>query len=206
MADGNVASNIVDLNGVGVAQGSGRSGVTSTPIGRPIAPVRWSTSAACCAKRPTTRTRSRRIKNTRVEVFDGRNRAVWQNEVKLSDFGSFHANFLLPPTAAPGNYRIVVRDDDNHSFAGTFTVHEYQLEPVKLAVEYRSQSVLPRRGNRRQNQPPSSTTARRWSGREIRYQLAGGRPYHRHDRRQGRSEIQAADARVPRNASAAAGA
>jgi len=46
-----------------------------------------------------------------LDVFDARSRSIWQEAVKLSDFGSFHVHFVLPPTSPVGNYRVVVHDD-----------------------------------------------------------------------------------------------
>ena len=37
-----------------------------------------------------------------LEVFDTRNRLLWQETVKLSEFGSFHAHFVLPAASPAG--------------------------------------------------------------------------------------------------------
>ncbi len=104
VADGNVASNMVDLNGVGVAQGLADQAYiyTDRPAYRAGQLVHIRGVLRKAADDGYT---IEKDKKYTVEVFDGRNRAVWQNEVKLSEFGSFHANFLLPPTAPVGSYR-----------------------------------------------------------------------------------------------------
>ena len=42
---------------------------------------------------------------------------------------------LEPDTSALGDYRIQVYDDDGQNYQGGFRVHEYRLEPVRLAVD-----------------------------------------------------------------------
>ena len=175
VADGNVASNLVSLSGVGMAQGLADQGYiyTDRPVYRAgqLVHIR-----GVLRKADDDAWTVEKGKKYTVDVYDGRNRSVWQNDVTLSEFGSFHEHFLLPPTAPVGNYRIDVHDDDGHNFAGTFTVHEYQLEPVHLAVEtdrkvfYRGEEI------------EGKITAKFYYGaplvgREIRYQLAGDRSY-----------------------------
>ncbi|HKD35778.1 MAG TPA: MG2 domain-containing protein, partial [Pirellulales bacterium] len=109
-----------------------------------------------------------------LDVFDARSRSIWQEDVKLSDFGSFHIHFLLPPTSPVGSYRVVVHDDEGHSYQGDFQVHEYQLEPVRLTIE------SDRRVYYRGEQIEGTIRAAFYYGaplaaREITYQLAGGR-------------------------------
>ena len=60
----NVASNVVGLEGVGVALGLADKGY-STPTGRPTERATWSTCEAASAPSRATRTRSRRARNTR---------------------------------------------------------------------------------------------------------------------------------------------
>jgi len=109
-----------------------------------------------------------------LEVFDGRNRLVRQEEVKLNAFGTFHAHFVLPATSPQGTYRVLVRDDDGHSYQGTFQVHQYQLEPVRLVID------VPRNVYYRGEEIEGTIKAAYYYGapladREIRYQLADDR-------------------------------
>src|SRR5262249_41995466 len=130
---GHTASNIVGLNGVGVAQGLTDRGYLFTE--RP---------AYRAGQMVHVRGIIRRVENDEykmekdgkytLDVFDVRNRLVWQQDAPLSEFGSVHANFVLPPTSPAGQYRLVLRDKDNRTFEGSFLVHEYQLEPVQISV------------------------------------------------------------------------
>jgi tetratricopeptide (TPR) repeat protein len=111
-----------------------------------------------------------------LEVFDGRNRLVRQEEVALGRFGTFHVAFVLPSTSPQGQYRVLVRDKAGHSYQGTFLVHEYQLEPVRLVVD------TPRRVYYRGEEIEGTIRAEFYygaplAGREIRYQLADERAY-----------------------------
>ena len=175
VADGSVASNVVGLEGVGISVGLTERGYVYTDrpayragqvvhvrgVVRTVQADRFTIEAG---------------KKYHLEVFDDRNRLIRQDEVALGEFGSFHAHFLLPVTSSPGGYRIGVRDDDGHSYQGEFAVHEYQLEPVKLAVDTKRKVFY------RGEEIEGKITARFYygaplAGREIRYSLAGGRTY-----------------------------
>ena len=111
-----------------------------------------------------------------VEVFDNRNRLVYEEEVQLGRFGTFHVHFVLPPTSPQGQYRVVARDLEGRSFQGVFQVHEYRLEPVRLVVD------LPRTVYYRGEEIEGTIRAEYYYGaplvdREIRYQLAGERTH-----------------------------
>ena len=111
----------------------------------------------------------------RVDVYDSRNRLIHDAAVQLNDFGSFHTHFLLTAAATAGDCRILVHDDeDKENYQGTFAVHDYQLEPVRLEIEtprtvyYRGEKI---EGVIRAAYYYGAPLA----GREIRYSLAGGR-------------------------------
>jgi len=109
-----------------------------------------------------------------LEVFDGRSRLVRQEEVTLNAFGTFHAHFVLPATSPQGEYRVLVRDEEGHSYQGTFQVHQYQLEPVRLVID------TPRNVYYRGEEIEGTIKAAYYYGapladREIRYQLADDR-------------------------------
>ncbi|MEX0587047.1 MAG: hypothetical protein WD176_10410, partial [Pirellulales bacterium] len=113
-----------------------------------------------------------------VQVFDPRGRMLHKADVELSELGSFRTHFLLPPGSVQGTYRVVTTDaspkvESPRAYQGEFVVHEYQLEPVRLAVEadrsvfYRGEFV------------EGKITAKFYygapvAGREIRYQWADG--------------------------------
>src|SRR5208283_553271 len=169
----NVASNMLDLQGVGVAQGLTDKGYIYTD--RPAYRAGQLVNVRGCLRRAADDAYLiDKDKPYTVEVFDARNRPVRQEKVKLSAFGSFHAHFVLPPNSPQGQYRILVHDIGSQNFQGTFLVHEYQLEPIRLVVD------TPRRVYYR-GEPIEGTIRAEFYygapvvGREVRYQLAGDR-------------------------------
>ncbi|MGH7137276.1 MAG: MG2 domain-containing protein, partial [Pirellulales bacterium] len=172
VADGSVASNAVGLNGVGVSTGLTARGYiyTDRPAYRAGQIVHVRGIVRNVADDRFTIDEGKKF---HFEVFDGRSRMIRQQEVTLGKFGSFHAHFVLPETSVVGDYRIQVYDDAGQSYQGGFRVHEYQLEPVRLAVDterkvfYRGEEIT------------GKITAKFYYGapladRQIRYQLAGG--------------------------------
>ncbi|MEX2141126.1 MAG: MG2 domain-containing protein [Pirellulales bacterium] len=174
-ADGSVASNVVSLSGLNVAQGLPDRGYiyTDRPAYRAgqLVHVR-----GILRKASDDNFVIEKDKKYALEVYDTRNRAVWQEDVKVSEYGTFRAMFTLPSTSPPGAYRIVVRDQEDKTHEGSFTVHEYRLEPIRLAVEterkvfYRGEEI------------EGKITAKFYYGaplvgREIRYQLGSERSY-----------------------------
>jgi alpha-2-macroglobulin len=173
VADLSVASNAVGLEGVGVSTGLTARGYiyTDRPAYRAGQLVHVRGVVRNVAADRFTIDEGKKF---HFEVFDGRSRLIRQDEVTLGKFGSFHAHFVLPETSVAGDYRIQVYDDDGQNYQGAFRVHEYQLEPVRLAVDterkvfYRGEEIS------------GKITAKFYYGapladREIRYQLAGGR-------------------------------
>ncbi|HJS07912.1 MAG TPA: MG2 domain-containing protein, partial [Pirellulales bacterium] len=174
-ADGSVASNVVGLSGLNVAQGLADRGYiyTDRPAYRAgqLVHVR-----GILRKASDDNFVIAKDKKYALEVFDTRNRAVWQEDVKPSQYGTLRAMFTLPSTSPPGNYRIVLRDQDDKTHEGSFTVHEYRLEPIRLAVEterkvfYRGEEIEGKIAAKFYYGAPLV-------GREIRYQLGSGRSY-----------------------------
>ena len=83
----------------------------------------------------------------------------------------------MPPDSPQGQYRVLVHDNGTQNFQGTFLVHEYQLEPIRLVVDTGDPAAESITAASRSRAPsaPSSTTAPPVVGREIRYQLSGDR-------------------------------
>ncbi|HVX09744.1 MAG TPA: tetratricopeptide repeat protein [Pirellulales bacterium] len=175
VADGSVASNAVGLAGVGVSTGLTARGYiySDRPAYRAgqVVHIR-----GIVRNVDHDRFTIDEGKKFRLEVYDGRSRLIRQEEVALGKFGSFHDHFVLPDTSVAGDYRVQIQDDDGEGYQGGFRVHEYQLEPVRLAVDterkvfYRGEEIT------------GKITAKFYYGapladREIRYQLAGGRVY-----------------------------
>ncbi|MBN2024624.1 MAG: tetratricopeptide repeat protein [Pirellulales bacterium] len=134
MIDGHVTSNAVGLEGVGVARGLADKGYLYTD--RPAYRAGQIVHVRGCVRQVAHDAYViEEGKTYTLEAFDARNRLVEQQEVKLGKFGSFHAFFMLPPTSPQGEYRVLVRDKDQKTYQGTFLVHEYQLEPVRLVID-----------------------------------------------------------------------
>ena len=171
--DGNVASNIVNLQGVGVAQGLTDKAYIYTD--RPAYRAGQLVNIRGCLRRAANDAFViDKDKAYTVEVFDARNRPIRQEKIKLDAFGSFHVHFVLPPDSPQGQYRVLVHDIGTQSFQGTFLVHAFQLEPIRLVVD------TPRRVYYR-GEPIEGTIRAEFYygapvvGREIRYQLSGDR-------------------------------
>ena len=173
VAGEHVASNVVGLQGVGVAQGLADKGYLYSD--RPAYRAGQMVHLRGCLRRAADDAYAiDKGKAYTLEVFDARNRLVRQEKVSLSEFGSFHVHFVLPTGSPQGQYRFLVRDEANKSFTGTFVVHEYVLEPVRLVVD------TPRRVYYRGEEIEGTIRAEFYygaplAGRELRYQLAGER-------------------------------
>ena len=173
MIDGNVASNLLNLQGVGVAQGLTDRAYIYTD--RPAYRAGQLVNIRGCLRRAANDAYViDKDKQYSVDVFDARNRPIRQEKVKLDAFGSFHVHFVLPPDSPQGQYRVLVHDNGTQNFQGTFVVHEYQLEPIRLVVD------TPRRVYYR-GEPIEGTMRAEFYygapvvGREIRYQLSDDR-------------------------------
>ena len=175
IAKGNVASNQIGLQGLGVSQGLANKGYIYTD--RP---------AYRAGQMVHVRGVIRRVagdkyvvdegKSFDVAVLDPRGRQIWSGRVVLNAFGSLQCHFLIPQSGPQGTYRIDLRepekDGGKQSYQGTFTVHEYQLEPIRLVVD------TPRRVYYRGETIAGTIRAEFYYGaplvgRTIRYQLAG---------------------------------
>ncbi len=175
IADGHTASNVIALRGLGVAQGLSPKGFIYTD--RPAYRAGQMVHVRGIIRQVAGDTyKIEDGKKYDLEVFDNRNRLVHTSEVALNVFGSLHANFLLPSASPQGQYRIQVQDGDKQNYQGTFVVHQYQLQPVQLEADvertvfYRGEEIT---GTIRASYYYGAPVI----GREIRYQLAGGRSF-----------------------------
>ncbi len=169
--EGNVASNVVGLEGVGVAKGLADRGYlyTDRPAYRAgdLVHVR-----GCVRQVSDDRYTVPTGKKYRLQAFDPRNRVLREEEVTLGQFGTFHAHFPLPETSPQGEYRVLIADEEEHQYQGTFLVQEYKLEPVHLVVDtprhvyYRGEKI---EGTIRAEFYHGAPLA----GRQLAYQLAG---------------------------------
>ncbi|MHB1035874.1 MAG: tetratricopeptide repeat protein [Pirellulales bacterium] len=175
VADGNVASNVVGLEGVGVAKGLADKGYIYTD--RPAYRAGQMVHVRGCLRAVSGDAYTiQKGKKYTLEVFDPRNRLVRQDKAELSEFGSFHANFVLPTTSPQGQYRVQVRDEDRRSYQGSFIVHEYQLEPVRIVVDT-ARKVFYRGEEIEGKIAVSFYYGAPLVGREIQYKLADERVY-----------------------------
>jgi hypothetical protein len=71
----------------------------------------------------------------KLEVFDSRGRQILGQEIRLSDFGTFHQRFAVDSGAPVGTYRVRVHQPGGSDFSGEFQVQAYQLQKVDLAIE-----------------------------------------------------------------------
>ncbi len=185
--DNHIASNNVGLAGVGVAQGLTDKGYifTDRPAYRPGQMVHVRGILRQAKQDVFTIATG---KTYQLTVFDNRNRLVNESEVSLNDFGSFHANFLLPAGCPQGEYRISVQDNNKENYQGSFVVHDYQLEPVRIEVN------APRTVYYRGEEISGTIKVAYYYGapladREVRYELAGGRSYTAKTDREGQIEF-----------------
>jgi hypothetical protein len=108
-----------------------------------------------------------------LQVFDVRDRMLREQQVVLSRFGAFHDRFVLPAESPQGEYRLLVRDEENRTCRGAFVVHQYKPEPIRLVVD------CPRRVYYRGETIEGTIRAEHYygapvAGQEVRYSLAGG--------------------------------
>lgn len=174
-AEGHVASTVVGLQGVKVARGLADRGYLYTD--RPVYRAGQGVRVRGCIRQVSddAYTLAKDTPYT-LRVLDNRGREVWKEAVKLGPFGSFHAEFGLPPACPPGTYRIQAQDEDGRSYGGAFRVHEYKLEPVRILVDaprrvcYRGEEI---QGTIRVAYSYGAPLV----GREVRYQLEGDREH-----------------------------
>ncbi|MGC3970780.1 MAG: MG2 domain-containing protein [Pirellulales bacterium] len=169
---GHTASNQVSLSGVGVAQGLEERGFLYSDRNgyRPgqVVHVRGILRAVVDDRYVAVPKRKYRL-----DVFDGRSRLIYTTDVTTGDFGSFHTFFSLPEQALPVAYRVQASDIDGRSFAGGFQVENYQVEPVRLAID------LPRKVFFRGEEISGTIKAEYYYGtplvgREVHYTLGDG--------------------------------
>lgn len=173
ISDRHTASNMVGLSGVGAATGLSDKGYIFTD--RPAYRAGQLVNVRGVIRRVDgDRFTVQQGKKYRCDVYDNRNRLLYEAEVQLSAFGSFFTNFSLPVAVPQGQYRIVVHDNDKQSYEGSFVVHEYQLEPVRLEVT--SERTVFYRGEEITGKIKASYYyGAPLAGKEIRYRLADGR-------------------------------
>jgi len=113
-----------------------------------------------------------------LSITDSQGRLLHSEDLKLSKFGTFDTEFPLDPNAPLGDYQIIAKskDDDTKIYTGTFQVQRYQLEKMKLTIEF------PQKVYFRGEKVDVTFSAKYYYGqpvtnRMIRYTLPDGRSY-----------------------------
>jgi len=181
--DGNVASDLLDISGLGLSQGLTPRGYiyTDRPAYRPGQKVAIR-GIIRDAKEGSYSISSG--KSYKISILDSQGRLMHTEDLELSKFGTFNTEMTLDNNAPVGGYRItaeLIRDSrdipgTNEVFAGTFQVQRYQLEKMKLAIEF------PQRVYFRGEKIEATFTASYYYGqpvkdRLINYVLPDGRSY-----------------------------
>jgi len=145
--DGHYASDGMSLSGLSVAQGLTPRGHVSTDRSayRPGDRVRWRAIVRAVQEGAYHFTPGARVD---ALVRDSHGRPLHREELALSEFGTVHGEFDLPPQAALGDYAIQLSGPDLPDVAGGFQVAQYQLRKVEVTLEperevyYRGEEVV----------------------------------------------------------------
>jgi len=70
-----------------------------------------------------------------VRIENSQGATIFQDDVALSEFGTFAVDATLNAAAPTGEYRIFALRGDQQPFSGAFLVEEYKLEKIKLTLE-----------------------------------------------------------------------
>jgi hypothetical protein len=135
--DGNVASNSLDISGLGLSSGLTPRGYiyTDRPAYRPGQNVSIRAIIRDVNEGVYTITPDSVYE---LSITDSQGRLLYSEDLKLSKFGTFDTEFPLDPNAPLGDYQIIAKskDDESKIYTGTFQVQRYQLEKMKLVIEF----------------------------------------------------------------------
>ncbi len=171
--NGNAASNLIELGGLQVARGLTPRGYifTDRPAYRPGQLVNIK---AIVRRVAGDVFEVEEGKSYDLRVIDPRSRTVWQEQVKLSEWGTAHSRLVLPVSVPQGSYRIQLSDGQKQQFQGHFQVQEFQLQNVVLKIQ--ADRDVYYRGERIQGVISAEYLfGGVLSGKSIRYQLGNGR-------------------------------
>ena len=195
--NGSVASNLLDMSGLGLSEGLSPRGYlyTDRPAYRPGQKVsirgiiRDTKDGAYFVSAGAT---------YKLSLLDSQGRLIREEEVKLSDFGTFHTEMELDENSPVGEYRIIAQslDDDfdtqttqskeSKIFTGNFQVQKFQLEKMKLTIDFfrvaEFRKAEPQRVYFRGEKIEATFTASYYYGtpvanRFIKYTLPNGQSY-----------------------------
>ncbi|MBD3181659.1 tetratricopeptide repeat protein [Candidatus Poribacteria bacterium] len=175
--DNSASSNVLQLQGLGLAQGLSPRGYiyTHKPVYRPgqkvyVKGIIRDVTDGSYSVSPEA--------PYKVSIIDPRGRLIYSEELKLSRFGTFDMEMLLDDSSSVGEYRITAQStkEKDKIFNGVFSVEQYQLEKIRLALEF------PRKVYFRGEKVEATFSASYYYGqplkeRTIRYVLPDGRSY-----------------------------
>jgi len=78
-----------------------------------------------------------------IVLEDPFNRKTDSAKVKINEFGSFAGSFILPKTAATGDWAIKGEPDEDNRNSGEFKVEEYKRPTIELSMEKPKKMLRP---------------------------------------------------------------
>ncbi|MBS7565736.1 TonB-dependent receptor plug domain-containing protein [Mucilaginibacter sp. Bleaf8] len=81
--------------------------------------------------------------NNTIILYDPFNKKIDSAVLKINEFGSFAGSFIIPKTAATGNWRIDGSPDTDYQNEGGFRVEEYKRPTIELNMEKQKKMLLP---------------------------------------------------------------
>ncbi|WP_443939267.1 MG2 domain-containing protein [Pedobacter sp. MW01-1-1] len=81
--------------------------------------------------------------NDVLSLLNPFNKMVDSIDIKINEFGSFSGTFLLPKTAATGEWRIEGEVETSYANNGTFRLEEYKRPSIDLSLEKPKKTLFP---------------------------------------------------------------
>ncbi|MBN1798060.1 MAG: tetratricopeptide repeat protein [Spirochaetales bacterium] len=140
--NGNMASNRLDLSGLGFSKGLAPKGYiyTDRPVYRPGQIVKLRGIIRDVNEGAYTAVQGMKML---CAVVDSRGRIIFEGGVSLSRFGTFEQQVPLGTKAAQGTYTIRLSTAEEEkvklNFNGSFTVEEFKTEKIRLDLEFDKQ-------------------------------------------------------------------
>ncbi len=134
--DQNIASNVLDVYGLGYSQGLAPKGYiyTDRPVYRPGHTVNFRGIIRDVVDGSYAVAEGKTMDCT---VSDVNGRIIFKEEIFFSNFGTFENSITLGENAQEGYYNILLTNDDaGEVFTGKFLVEQYKLEKIKLELEF----------------------------------------------------------------------
>ncbi|MGY3214261.1 MG2 domain-containing protein [Mucilaginibacter sp. HD30] len=81
--------------------------------------------------------------NDYIKLLDVFNKKVDSARLTINEFGSFAGSFVIPKTAATGQWHIVGNPKTDYQNSGLFKVEEYKRPSIALSMERQKKMLLP---------------------------------------------------------------